>query len=440
MEPTYLDSSLINWLLNNSFLTKFIEINMLNKSKNDLISICIAHIEMMRQKQLLRLNKFYETALKALYNESETDTNHISSSLSISDYNLHILHYVNQKMLKIRRNHLKNSMQLTQSMINLIKDPKLASQNIEITVDEDNFFTEMISDPPDYYRLKDFSKSLFQKANPITTLQQFQDKILKLLNEASLQVDKASNYFAETSLQEEFDDILLHKNFPLFESINNLLNTFSELPRKSFTPKILDLFDQIILALKLELDPLLSSTFYIFLIRSIFSHSYARNPDYFYPKFDQSKVNLQTIAKNIPVSDFAIPDEFLPPHQKDDKMIDVFSKNKFFLNGTLHLQFAAMVLNPIDAIFEVHEMMTCNRRGVEIIVNNKEVSIYPFETTFGLYLASVMASDLTNFDQVAKFIEDFAPLNGMCPEFDYTATTTKAAREFCMNLVNEFSC
>ena len=149
--------------------------------------------------------------------------------------------------------------------------------------------------------------------------------------------------------------------------------------------------------------------------------------------------SVKTVASKIPCSHLAISDEFLPPHKPEDKMIDVFSKNDFYLMGSLHLQFAALLLNPIDAIYEIHEMMACNRRGAEIIVNDPNVTVFPFETTFGLFIASILTTDLPNFDQVAQFIADFAPQGGMCPEFEYVSTTTRAAHEFCRCLVEDFS-
>ena len=415
MEPTNLDSSLVNWLFD-----------------------FMANLEMMRQKQHMRLNQFYETALKVLYIETGTNPKLVSPSESISLYNSRVLYFVEKEMRKIRRSHLEKSMQLTLKLMGLIKDPKFAIQKVDIIVDEDKFFTEMITDPPNYRRLKVFSNTLFNKC--IFKNEDFEEKLLKLLNNACLQVDKTSYYFRESSIQEKFDDIIFMKNCPLFEVVDNFLTVFSDIPRRSFTSKVSDIFYFLISIMNQELDPILSSCCFIFLIRSLFSHAYAINPDYFYPPFDCSKKNyIKSIASEVPCSYFAISDEFLPPHKPDDKMIDVFSKNKFYLMGTFHLQFSAMVLNPIDAIYEIHEMMICNHRGAEIEINDPNVSVFPFETTFGLFIASILASDLPNFEQVAPFISDFAPQTGLCPEFEFVSTTIRAASAFCVSLHQCFS-
>lgn len=441
MEPTYLDSSFMNWLFDNTLLAKFIEINMLKKTQDkESITNFMANLEMMRQKQLLRLNQFYETALKVLYVESEAEPKLVNRSQSISFFNSHVLYYVDKKMREIRREYLKKSMQLTETLMNLIKDPKLAAQKVDIIVDEERFFTEMISDPPNYLRLKSFSKSLFKKPVFCKNIEQLKEKILKILNNACLQVDKTSYYFRESKLQEEFDEIILDKKYPLFAIVNGFLNTFSNLSRKLFTPKVTEIFNQFMIVLNLNLDPILSSCLFIFIIRSVFSQAYVINPEYFYPSLDKAKIkSVKTIASKVPCSYFAISDDTLPPHNPDDKMIDVFSQNKFYMTGALHLQFAAMLLNPIDAIYEIHEMMICNHRGAEIIVNDPNVSVFPFETTFGLFIASVLSSDLPNFEQVAEFVSDFAPPNGLCPEFEFVATTTRAAYTFCLSLLETFS-
>lgn len=439
MEPTNLDSSFINWLFDNALLTKFIEVNMLKKTQDkERITNFMANLEMMRQKQLLRLNQFYETALKVLYNEAGNDPKLVKPSDSISLFNTRVLYFVEKKMRKIRRIHLKKSMSLTLTLMNLIKDPRFAIQKVDIIVDEDKFFTEMITDTPNYLRLKTFSKTLFSN-NGYCLKQDFREKLIKVLNNACLQVDKTSYYFRESNIQEDFDNIILNKNFPLFENINNFLAAFSSLPRKTFTSKVSDIFRILLSFLNCELDPILTSCCFIFLIRSLFSHAYAINPEYFYPPFDSSKANLKTIASQVPCSYFAISDECLPPHKNDDKMVDVFSQNKFYMMGTLHLQFSSMLLNPIDAIYEIHEMMICNHRGAEIELNDPSVSVFPFETTFGLFIASVLTSDLPNFEQVSQFISDFAPQSGLCPEFEFVSTTVKAASTFCESLLQNYT-
>lgn len=76
---------------------------------------------------------------------------------------------------------------------------------------------------------------------------------------------------------------------------------------------------------------------------------------------------------------------------------------------SLQLQFTSMLMNKIDGIYKIHEMILCNRRGAKIIINNKDLTVFPFETTLYLYIASVLTNSFPYFDQAAHFIEDLSP-------------------------------
>jgi hypothetical protein len=91
--------------------------------------------------------------------------------------------------------------------------------------------------------------------------------------------------------------------------------------------------------------------------------------------------------------------------------------------------------NPIDAIFEIHEMIAYLEHTVS---KHGSSGMVPFEVAFGLYIGAVLASDVPNFEELAEFVDDFGPASGMCPEFEFTRTTTKAAFDYCKTLREKF--
>ncbi|OHT17420.1 hypothetical protein TRFO_12376 [Tritrichomonas foetus] len=500
MEPIYFDDFFTNWLVEHALLTKYLEINSIkqvnpiheqneisktsaneniinnqetDKNIDNSFPRFIGQLEMRRQKQLLRLNQFKESALEILYeatqpptfaafkentfgknNETEENINSQNFDFNLSPnvklniqnsgifgngkyldfWGLHMLYFVKKKQCIIRRKQLERSMNLTQTLINLIIDPKLAVYKFDIIVNEEAFFKEMLKTPENYERLETFSRTIFKEF----IVEDFKKGIVDILSHTSLQVDKTSYYFNETSLQEKFENIIFDQDFLLKSEIENVIINFTSKSRTQFTQDIISLFIKFLQFLT-GIDPVESSCCFIFLIRAMFSKAYSICPFFFYPPIDNSSLrSIDNIRPKVPCNFFSIPEEALPAHKPEDSIVAVMKNNQFYQRGAMHLEFAAMLLNPIDAIYEIHEMMICNHRGVSICSKEKNLPVFPFETTFGLYIASALLSNLPNFEQLAKFVIDFAPTNGLCPEFEFVMTTTHAAYNFFSTLKNSF--
>ena len=279
------------------------------------------------------------------------------------------------------------------------------------------------------------SKILFSSDNNGDT---YIDEILSILVNTSLQVDKTSYYFSENKLQEKFDEIIFQKDFFLHNDISNFLDTFTERPRQNFIQDVNNIYRKLAYSLR-DIDAIESSCCFILLIRSLFSNAYKISSTYFYPKFDENEPLISKIANKVPCNFLSIEDEALPPHQPSDSIVKVMIENECFVRGANHLEFASMLTNPIDAIYEIHEMMTYNHQGVILFAKSSGSQAFSFETSFGLYIATVLLSDLPNFEHLARFVIDFSPPDDLCPEFDYVLKTTQAALNFCPTLLKSFS-
>jgi hypothetical protein len=96
-----------------------------------------------------------------------------------------------------------------------------------------------------------------------------------------------------------------------------------------------------------------------------------------------------------------------------------------------HFVAAVMHTNPLDALYELSLVI----RGIETRASQCGAeSMIPFEVTFGLYLAVMTISDVPNFEELAAFVADFAPVEGLCSAFEFAAVTTEAARKYCSSL------
>lgn len=255
-QPTFLDQSIMEWFYDNKQLSKYIEISSIHdQTDNESTLQTMAQMEMNKQKQIIRLSQFYNTVLSTVYEETQQRPQFVNPSSSLTFMNSHKLFYAQQKMKKIKKDSVENSMKLTNRLLKLIKDPQISLQKVDIIFDETNFFREMLLDPPNYQRLETYSLRL---KNHIRNDSQsdFKRELIDLLNSASVQVDKTSFYFRENHLQEQFDRIFLNRSFSLFEEIETFCNAFAQIPRSLFTKKVISIFQLLVNYLDQRLDQL----------------------------------------------------------------------------------------------------------------------------------------------------------------------------------------
>jgi hypothetical protein len=164
--------------------------------------------------------------------------------------------------------------------------------------------------------------------------------------------------------------------------------------------------------------------------RSLFARAYAMNPTFFFPGRTSY---LGGLASQMEVNELAIPEEYLPPHEPDATVADVFCPLSCSRQSARHLEAAILHTNPFDMLCEISHLMedVVNEAAA---VNGRNMGMLPFEVTFGYLVGVVLTCAFPCFDEVAVFIDDFTPTTGLSAPFEFNMTTIQAVGTYCRNL------
>ena len=286
--------------------------------------------------------------------------------------------------------------------------------------------------------MKYFAMSEYQKVMNVDlencvpnniTEQKLREVLIQIVEQMALQIDTKTYFFASNVKEQKFEQWLFCESLPMREDVDAVLKNFQNEPRRMFPQRIIELYMNI--SQHFEVgggDPVMASCLIIMLFRVMFSRAYGENPAFFYKG---EKTGLQLIGKKIRVESLEVPEEILPEHEEGECVYDVFRRDTVYRRAGKHFEYAILATNPIDAIFEIHEILMYIQN---VVSTRASGGMMPFETTFGLYIGAMLASDLPNFEELAEFVCDFAPSSGLCPEFEFTCTTTQAALNYCKTL------
>lgn len=430
------------WLLDHPDLSKHIQIDAIPHNLTDEErQQKIAQIEMKRQLSVIQIdklkrNEFDISTFKKPGELSPPPEDSANRAVWIN----HILYFVKIEIFKMKIKYANEVRQKCEAIIKLLTDPDLVPSSLDININENDLIEELKQEPTNVTKMKVYKGILASYYNKCISKPAEVNQLIQImqnvLSHATLQIDRKTYYFTHNNIQQKFEQIIMSQNNPFKEEINQFLKTFQDIPRQQFTQKLVEIYTKLSQFFSIT-NPIEASCAVIMLFRVVFEKAYAIDPRYFYPN---RGFGINTIAKRVPCEYIDLDTQFLPPHDPKEPIIDVFRRDRYYTQGSLHLTFAFLHTNPIDAIFEVHEMLMCIEKGATQRMKKTTdiISMFPFETTFGLYVGCMLASDVPSFEELGQFITDFAPTNGLCPEFEFAYTTTIACVDFCKVLYSNF--
>jgi hypothetical protein len=63
--------------------------------------------------------------------------------------------------------------------------------------------------------------------------------------------------------------------------------------------------------------------------------------------------------------------------------------------------------------------------------------VFPFEVTFGLFLGVLLSSHVHNWAMIAQFVEDYTPVSGLCPSFEFSKAKAVASLMQLRQMIRE---
>ena len=109
------------------------------------------------------------------------------------------------------------------------------------------------------------------------------------------------------------------------------------------------------------------------------------------------------------------------PHDIDVslKPRDVFRDDPLFGKAVNKFEEIIFYTNPFDIIASIMQTISLIEMAASGYDKDKTL-VFPFEVTFGLFLAVVLSScAFYNITELARFVDLYTPQSGMCPSFDY---------------------
>jgi hypothetical protein len=436
MNENALPPPLLAWLMDNSYLVKFIRIDACPDILDpERFAQRVAAIEMGRQTQVVRLNHFNDTTLKVLLDCLSFPGSMPKPGPEASPQLMWLYHFymvLQDESFHSRRTDLSTSISHTQHLIDFLRDPSLLPPGLDVRVEEHEFQKAMLDGSMTSFVLTEYLKVVHADVRDLRPMvynvSQFQSVLVQILDRVRLQIDLVTFYIPPTESDQLFEEWLFNPSLPFADEFGHFFDDFGARPQ--FTDRVLELFSKLQTVFSF-VDSVGLSCGLIMFFRAVFARAYANSPAFF---FANEPSNLALVRDFVPIESLEISTEFLPPHDPGASVYSVFSGLKLFHRAASHLLFAFYFTNPIDALFEVHEVVHILEQVAASHSPEGGTRILPFETVFGLFIAAVVVNDLPNFEEFAAFLVDFAPEKCLCQDLLFAFSTAHAAAKYCKTI------
>jgi hypothetical protein len=441
MDQHELGSRLTDWLCNNSSLVPFIRIDAcIGESNAELYALRKASIEMRRQGIIHWLTRFsseiVETALTCLIAPVPLPPPPLGApSAAVSDW--HLCNWTQYKLFRLRKRDLRSVLTRTKILMDLLRDPEVVPACVEITLNEREFARRMLDGSVHHFVLTEFLKVIHADYSLgcrrlLTIAGDQAASLARILVKLAGIADPQTFHFPITKEQDDFEMLLFSPAFPCAEEREGVLDGLGAWPRSEIPKRILELYVRMAHDFGIR-NGVHASICIVLLFRVFFERAYVANPRLFYPN---ESMGLQVLSHSLMVPELEIGPEFLTEYDQSANVHEAFHGKEFFVECGRHLEAAVLYSNPFDAIYEISEMISCIERYAGRLYRG---GILPFEVTFGFFIGIVLVSALPSFEELADFIADCSPMDGLCPSFEFATATMAGARRYCCTLRDRFS-
>ena len=242
------------------------------------------------------------------------------------------------------------------------------------------------------------------------------------------QFDRSSMFIAEHHLQPKFEEIIFKSDFPFKNEIDNLFRKSEMVDEQLFTVNVIRTMQKIIKGMKIT-NTTDVSIFSIIFFRAIFDLSFVVNKNFFVRNYTPE---FRLFSHKITVEMTGIPDEIMESDLfRDKKSFDVYQivqSNDSLKAAANTLTSLAFQNSPLDMLGTIHNVLSTIREfSSRILFNDKKnESAQSFDSIFGLFIVTLVGSDLPNVEEVFWFINTFSPCDGLSGQLEYARATASA--------------
>ncbi|KAH0785108.1 hypothetical protein GPJ56_011054 [Histomonas meleagridis] len=326
-------------------------------------------------------------------------------------------------------------MERAKSLISALHLLLVSEINIFIILDTAELFRFFLNDTEKCIRLASKDSDIvnqISKEDLILDETNSQNSILnQVLAGMNPSFDRKSFIISEHPLQEKFEQLFFNENFHFKPEIDGL---FSNLQNPQiFTDQRLDLLQNMLDFFNLK-DSSSVSIFSFIFDRAVFSYGISLNQDFFWSKVECC---FRGNANRVNINQVGASKEFLPPHDGNDSIKEIIAKSERLTNAAHELTTSAFLYSPFDILAVIHRVLGEIRTfACEV---SKSDDALAFDTIFGLFIMTLISSDLPNQEQVFKFALDFTPLEGLSASLEYARATVSAALMLCNSIMEKLN-
>lgn len=331
----------------------------------------------------------------------------------------HLLKWIELKIYKLRLKRRARMINILATLIDYLKVCPPAEDKMCVVVKRERLFQDLKKDPSQVSALRSLFDYKVQLVGNITAAlkneEMVRTELRQTIENVARSVDEKTSFFRIHPRQVEFERLFMSKMLPFGESFNELVEFFPPPDPQLFLQNLFALVIECLNSLGINRRPN-DAALVLLLVRFIFDRLYETN-EYYQSDGDDILGALSAVT----VGYLAPPDGFHPPYELDARVVDCFRGDAMFIKAIDILEEVTFHTNPFDILDCVERCLTQVESSASYYDGGKTY-VFPFEVTFGLFMAVVISSQIRNWVNISKFVEAYTPITGLCPAFEFSRT------------------
>ena len=397
-------------------------------------------ISEMHVEQLSSLTSFLNYTLIGKPVKKKRKTPDFSHTFGFAKSIYHVLIFIEETEFILLKQEREANIQFVTKIIEFLDKHKPNGSKLILYVNDAQLFSDIRQLSPQVSSLRRYYNQQMQKltllcpppANEVTiTLE-----LTGIIDNVTNTIDVNTSYFPMSPLQPSFERLIMSDLLPFNSQIQEIISSFAAANPSSFIDNILSLCIQIIKHLGITRRYSDSAVSYL-LYRFIFDELYPTNP--FFQNTDIFE-NPFPCLNEVTNEQLQLPLSFCPTNMDVSlRPRDVFRNDPYFGKAVNKFEEIIFYNNPFDIIASIMQTVSLIEQAASAYDTEKTL-VFPFEVTFGLFLAVVLSScAYNNIVNLAKFVDLYTPQTGMCPNFDYARAKILACATELVEMEQELS-
>jgi hypothetical protein len=328
----------------------------------------------------------------------------------------HQLRYLDRKIARLSEKHHDRMSKVFDSIIEFLMLCPPTSSAMYVSV-EDEKLIKFAQNHPKCVVLRAYAEFRAGLITNVRALSPTEDEVMhelvQIIETVASFVDPKTSFFPMNRLQPHFERVFMCEKSPFREECELLIKSFPPEDSLLFLDQLFALVVHCLQRLGINKKPN-DAALVLLIIRFVFDRVYDLNT-----YFADDGEDILAELRDLTLGYLSPPADFMPPFDRDGKVVDFFRNDPGFLKAINELYAVTFQTNPFDILACVEKSLTYIERAA-FNYNKGQTLIFPFEVTFGLFLGVALGSQIRNWANIANFVEAFTPMSGLCPAFEFS--------------------